>query len=53
LERARTRDQGLLGSATDIERCYRHRYVLAQQTCFVAVEPNDYADSIVDNDDLQ
>jgi uridine kinase len=51
LERARTRDQSPLRSATEVERRYRSRYIPSQQFYFDTVRPSDHADIIVHNDD--
>jgi len=53
VDRARTRDQGLFGSTTDIERRHRDRYVPAQQLYFAIAGPTDHADIIVHNDQPQ
>jgi len=53
LDRARTRDQGLFGSTTEIERRYRNRYIPAQQLYFATARPTDHADIIVHNDEPQ
>ena len=51
LDRARTRDVALFGSATEIERRHRERYRPSQQFYFDTVRPIDQADIIVHNDD--
>ncbi len=51
LDRARTRDMTLFGSASEVERCHRQRYGPSQQYYFDAVRPTDQADIIVHNDD--
>jgi uridine kinase len=51
LDRARTRDLTLFGSASDVERRHRQRYGPAQQYYFDTVHPTDQADIIVHNDD--
>jgi len=53
VDRARTRDQALYGSATEVERRFRTRYIPAQQLYFDAARPTDHADIIVHNDELQ
>ncbi|MHB1510259.1 MAG: nucleoside/nucleotide kinase family protein [Acidimicrobiales bacterium] len=53
LDRARTRDRALYGSATEVERRFRHRYRPAQQLNFAAARPLDHADIIVHNDEPQ
>ncbi|MBS2966842.1 hypothetical protein KGA66_27655 [Actinocrinis puniceicyclus] len=53
LERARSRDQALFGSAAEVERRYRDRYVPAQQLYLAAAHPIQHADVIVYNDELQ
>ena len=53
LERARTRDQVLYGSATEVERRFRSRYMPAQQLYFDTAHPTDHADIIVNNDEPQ
>jgi uridine kinase len=51
LDRARTRDQALFGSAADVEHRHRDRYTPAQQLYFAAARPTDRADIIVHNDE--
>jgi uridine kinase len=53
LDRARTRDQGLYGSVTEVERRFRTRYIPAQQLYFDAAHPTDHVDIIVHNDEPQ
>jgi uridine kinase len=53
LDRARTRDQALDGSATEVERRFRNRYLPSQELYFDAARPTDHADIIVHNDDPQ
>jgi len=53
LSRARARDLPLFGSAAEVERRYRDRYIPAQQLYFAAARPIDHADVIVYNDDPQ
>ena len=50
LDRARTRDLALFGSATEVERRHRERYRPSQQFYFDTVRPADHADMIVHND---
>jgi uridine kinase len=51
VERARTRDRTLFGSATEVERRFRNRYIPAQQLYCDAARPTDHADIIVHNDE--
>ena len=53
LDRARTRDQALFGSAAEVERRYRDRYIPSQQLYFATARPTDHADIIVHNDEPQ
>ncbi len=53
LDRARTRDLALFGSATEVERRHRKRYRPSQQFYFDTVRPTDHADIIVYNDEPQ
>jgi uridine kinase len=53
LDRARTRDEALYGSATEVERRFRDRYLPAQQLYDDAAHPTDHADVIVHNDEPQ
>ena len=53
LDRARTRDQALYGSVTEVERRFRNRYIPAQQLYFDTARPTDHADIIVHNDEPQ
>jgi uridine kinase len=53
LARARTRDQALFGSATEVDRRYRSRYIPSQQFYFDTARPTDHADIIVHNDEPQ
>ena len=53
LDRARIRDLALLGSATEVERRFRDRYIPAQQLYFAEARPADHADIIVHNDEPQ
>ena len=50
IERARSRDLALLGSAAEVERRYRERYIPAQQLYAADARPTDHADIIVHND---
>jgi uridine kinase len=50
LDRARTRDLARLGSAAEVERRFRTRYIPAQQLYFTTARPADHADIIVYND---
>jgi uridine kinase len=51
LDRARTRDLTLFGSATEVERRHRQRYRPSQQFYFDTIGPTDHADIIVHNDE--
>ena len=51
LDRARTRDLARLGSATEVERRFRTRYIPAQKLYFATARPTDHADIIVHNDE--
>jgi uridine kinase len=53
LDRARTRDQALYGSTTEVERRFRNRYIPAQLLYFDTAHPTDHADIIVHNDEPQ
>ena len=53
LDRARTRDLALFGSATEVERRHRERYTPSQQFYFDTDRPTDHADIIVHNDEPQ
>ena len=53
LDRARTRDQALFGSATEVERRHRNRYMPSQQLYFDTARPTDHADIVVHNDEPQ
>lgn len=53
LDRARTRDLALTGSATQIELRHRERYRPSQQSYFDTVRPTDHAQFIVHNDEPQ
>jgi len=52
LDRARTRDQALFQSATEVERRHRERYGPSQQFYFDTARPTDHAEIIVHNDKL-
>jgi uridine kinase len=51
LDRARSRDEAKYGSATEVERRFRNRYLPAQQLYFDTARPTDHTDIIVHNDD--
>jgi uridine kinase len=51
LRRAIVRDRELLGSAEEVERRYRTRYLPGQQLYLADADPLDHADAVVDNDD--
>jgi uridine kinase len=51
LDRARTRDLALYGSATEVERRHRERYTPSQRFYFDTVRPTDHADITVYNDE--
>ena len=51
LERARLRDLARLGSAAEVERRFRTRYIPAQQLYFATASPADHADIVVHNDE--
>jgi uridine kinase len=53
LDRARVRDLARLGSAAEVERRFRTRYIPAQKLYFAAARPADHADIIVHNDDAR
>ena len=53
LKRARSRDQALFGSAAEVERRYRERYIPAQQLYLAAARPTQHADIIVYNNEPQ
>lgn len=53
LDRARSRDLALFGSATEVERRHRERYRPSQQFYFDTARPTDHADIIVHNDEPQ
>jgi uridine kinase len=53
LDRARVRDLARLGSADEVERRFRTRYIPAQKLYFAAARPADHADIIVHNDDAR
>ncbi|MFF0723922.1 cytidylate kinase family protein [Streptomyces sp. NPDC004134] len=51
--RARVRGTAPAGSAADIERSWRDRYIPAQQLYFATARPTDHADIVVHNAQLQ
>jgi uridine kinase len=51
LDRAQIRDLARLGSAAEVERRFRNRYIPAQELYFAAARPADHADIIVHNDE--
>jgi uridine kinase len=51
LDRARIRDLARLGSAAEVERRFRTRYIPAQKLYFATVCPADHADIVVHNDE--
>ena len=51
LDRARIRDEAIYGSAREVERRFRNRYLPSQQLYDDAARPTDHADIIVYNDD--
>ena len=51
VDRARIRDLARLGSAAEVERRFRTRYIPAQKLYFAAASPADHADIIVRNDE--
>jgi hypothetical protein len=51
LDRARIRDLARLGSAAEVERRFRTRYIPAQKLYFATARPADHADIIVHNDE--
>jgi uridine kinase len=51
LDRARTRDEVVYGSAAEVERRFRTRYLPAQQLYADAAHPTEHADIVVHNDD--
>lgn len=53
LDRARSRDQALYGSVTELDRRFHDRYRPAQQLYFDTARPTDHADIIVHNDEPQ
>lgn len=53
LDRARARDRALFGSAAEVERRYRERYIPAQQLYLAAARPAQHAEIIVYNDEPQ
>jgi uridine kinase len=51
LDRARSRDVAVFGTATAVERRHRERYRPSQQFYFDAVHPTERADVVVHNDE--
>lgn len=51
LDRARSRDLALFGSAAEVERRHRERYRPSQKFYFDSVRPTDLADIVVHNDE--
>ncbi len=51
LDRARIRDLARLGSAAEVERRFRTRYIPAQRLYFAEARPADHADIVVHNDE--
>ncbi len=51
LERARIRDLARFGSAAEVERRFRTRYIPAQKLYFAAARPAEHADVVVHNDE--
>jgi len=51
LDRARIRDQALFGSATEVERRHRNRYLPAQELYSDTARPTDHAEIILHNDE--
>jgi uridine kinase len=51
LDRARIRDLAGLGSAAEVERRFRTRYIPAQKLYFATARPADHADIVVHNDE--
>ncbi len=51
LRRARQRDEPLFGSADEVERRYRLRYIPGQELYFAEAHPDQAADAVVVNDD--
>jgi len=49
LRRALVRDSPLLGSAPEVERRYRRRYIPGQKRYFAIAQPKEVADVIVEN----
>ncbi|HEY7438574.1 MAG TPA: AAA family ATPase [Acidimicrobiia bacterium] len=52
VDRARTRDGGLYGSAAEVERRWRSRYIPSQELYFATARPTDHAHIVVHNDEL-
>jgi uridine kinase len=51
LDRARMRDLVRLGSAAEVERRFRTRYIPAQKLYFTTARPAGHADIVVHNDE--
>jgi uridine kinase len=51
LRRALVRDSPLLGSAEEVERRYRQRYIPGQKRSFAVARPEEATDIIVENTD--
>jgi uridine kinase len=51
LRRALRRDRALFGSAEEVERRYRVRYIPGQELYFSEARPEDTADAVIVNDD--
>lgn len=51
LDRARIRDLARLGSAAEVQRRFRARYIPAQKLYFATARPADHADIVVHNDE--
>jgi uridine kinase len=52
LRRATTRDLELFGSADEVKRRYRNRYIPGQKLYFARPRPDETADAVVLNDDV-
>jgi uridine kinase len=52
LRRATTRDLDLFGTADEVERRYRTRYIPGQELYFARARPDETADAVVLNDDV-
>jgi uridine kinase len=53
LERARQRDLGLLGSAEDVEKRYRKRYIPGQRLYLDACQPETIADLVINGENIR